>query len=749
MTKKYADVIIDISHEALDKVFQYRVPFSLQGEIRPGVRVQIPFGKGNQVREGYVISLSETADYPEDLIKEILALSPGSVAMESQMIRLAAFLKDRYGSSMYQALKTVMPVKKTVARKKKTDVTLRLTVPEAEEILRLWEKRNYRVRSRFLAALLQRPDHTLSGDEIKQIGSISQKDLKKMEEQGIITLQNRMLYRNPFSSLQKKEERVPLNLEQSAVLEEFTGDYEAGERKTYLLHGVTGSGKTEVYMALIEVVLGMGKQAIVLIPEISLTFQTVRRFYERFGEQVAVIHSRMSQGEKSDSYMRIEQGEANIVVGPRSALFAPTGNLGLIVIDEEHDGAYKSDSTPKYHARETAIFRAGMTGASVVLGSATPSMESYTRAQRGEYTLWTLKKRGGDAVLPRVSIVDLKEEFHQGNRSVFSASLREKIRERLERKEQIMLFLNRRGFAGFVSCRACGTVIKCPHCDISLTYHRDGTLRCHYCGFSSPYSRECPVCRRPHVAAFGLGTEKVETALAEEFPGARVLRMDMDTTRRKHSHQKMLEAFGGGQADILLGTQMIVKGHDYENVTLVGILAADLSLHSHDFRSGERTFQLLCQAAGRAGRGKKQGEVVIQTYSPDHYAIRTAADQDYYRFYEEEAAYRKMLRYPPWSHMLVILVQSGEESQAALAVQRIQKMIVQSQSGSQNPVSVLNPGQASLAKLKDTYRQVIYLKHTEAERLLDLKDRLQAVIDTHPLFAGVSVQYDFDPMNSY
>ncbi len=749
MTKKYADVIIDISHEALDKVFQYRVPFSLQGEIKPGVRVQIPFGKGNQVREGYVISLSETADYPEELIKEILALSPRSLAVESQMIRLAAFLKDRYGSSMYQALKTVMPVKKTVTKKKKTEVALRLTIPEGEELLKQWEKKNYRARSRFLAALLQNPDHTLGGDEIKKIGSITRKDLTKLEEKGIITVQNRIQYRNPFSSLQKKEERIPLNRDQSAILQEFTRDYEAGEHKTYLLHGVTGSGKTEVYMALIDVVLGMGKQAIVLIPEISLTFQTVRRFYERFGEQIAVIHSRMSQGEKSDSYMRIEQGEANIVIGPRSALFAPTGNLGLIVIDEEHDGAYKSDSTPKYHARETAIFRAGMNEASVVLGSATPSMESYTRAQRGEYTLWTLNKRGGDAVLPKVSIVDLKEEFHQGNRSMFSASLREKIQERMERKEQIMLFLNRRGFAGFVSCRACGTVIKCPHCDISLTYHRDGTLRCHYCGFSRPYSRECPVCRRPHVAAFGLGTEKVEAALLEEFPGVRVLRMDMDTTRRKHSHQKMLEAFGEGQADILLGTQMIVKGHDYENVTLVGILAADLSLHSHDFRSGERTFQLLCQAAGRAGRGRKQGEVVIQTYSPDHYAIQAAADQDYKRFYEEEAAYRKMLRYPPWSHMLVILVQSGEESQSALAVQRIQKMIVQSQKGIENPVSVLNPGQASLAKLKDTYRQVIYLKHVEAERLIDLKDRLQAVIDTHPLFAGVSVQYDFDPMNSY
>ena len=749
MTQEYANIIIDISHEALDKVFQYRVPFSLREEIKPGVRVQIPFGRGDRLREGYVISLSETPDYPVDRIKEIHDISPGSVAMESQMIRLAAFLKDRYGSSMYQALKTVMPVKKAVRGREKTEVSLRLGIPEGEELLKEWERRHYHVRSRFLTALLQAPDQTLSGDEIKTISPISRRDLNKLEEKGIIRIHSRTHYRNPFSSLEKKEEKLPLNEDQSAILREFTRDYQAGVRKNYLLHGVTGSGKTEVYMALIEVVLAMGRQAIVLIPEISLTFQTVRRFYERFGEQIAVIHSRMSQGEKSDSYRRIEQGEANIVVGPRSALFAPTGDLGLIVIDEEHDGAYKSDTTPKYHARETAIYRAEMTGASVVLGSATPSMESYTRALQGEYTLWTLKKRGGDAFLPKVSVVDLKEEFREGNRSIFSASLREKIRDRLQRGEQTMLFLNRRGFAGFVSCRACGTVMKCPHCDISLTYHRDGTLRCHYCGFSMPYFRECPICRRPHVAAFGLGTEKVEATLAEEFPGVRVLRMDTDTTRRKHAHQEMLEAFAGGQADILLGTQMIVKGHDYANVTLVGILAADLSLHSHDFRSGERTFQLLCQAAGRAGRGRKQGEVIIQTYSPDHYAIQTAAGQDYEKFYQEEAAYRKMLSYPPWSHMLVILVQSGEEGQSALAVQRIQRMIVQSQTGTDDPVSVLNPGQASLSKLKDTYRQVIYLKHVDAERLLDLKDRLQPVVETHPLFAGVNVQYDFDPMSNY
>ena len=486
-----------------------------------------------------------------------------------------------------------------------------------------------------------------------------------------------------------------------------------------------------------------------LIPEISLTYQTVRRFYERFGGRIAVINSRMSKGEKSDACERIRAGEADVIIGARSALFAPTERLGLIVIDEEHDGAYKSDTSPKYHARETAIYRAKLCGASVVLGSATPSVEAYAHALNGEYQLWTLKKRAGNAILPKTQIVDLREEFKKGNRSIFSEELHKKITECLERKEQIMLFLNRRGFAGFVSCRACGQVIKCPHCDVTLTYHRNGKLRCHYCGHEEVFTKQCPICKSPHVAAFGLGTEKVEAALHQEFPAARVLRMDMDTTKRKHAHEEMLAAFAAGKADILLGTQMIVKGHDYANVTLVGILAADLSLHEQDFRSGEKTFQLLCQAAGRAGRGEKAGNVIIQTYSPEHYAIVAAARHSYENFFKEEYTYRKLMAYPPCAHMLVILIQSGDESQSIIAMLRIEKIIEQSQSGESNPIQILNPGQASLSKLKDVYRQVLYLKHKEEERLLDLKRRLEPVLEKHPMFAGISIQFDFDPLSHY
>ena len=361
----------------------------------------------------------------------------------------------------------------------------------------------------------------------------------------------------------------------------------------------------------------------------------------------------------------------------------------------------------------------------------------------------TLKNRAGNAALPAVETVDLREEFRQGNRSVFSESLKEKMRERLAKREQMMLFLNRRGFAGFVSCRSCGTVMKCPHCDVSMTYHRSGRLSCHYCGYETAFSRQCPVCGQPHVAAFGLGTEKVEAALYQEFPGIRVLRMDMDTTRRKNAHQEILQTFARGDADVLLGTQMIVKGHDYANVTLVGILAADFSLFGQDFRSGERTFQLLCQAAGRAGRGDKPGEVVIQTYSPDHYAITASVHHSYEEFYGQEIVYRNLMAYPPCAHLLVILVQCGDESSAHLAAVRIQKMIEKSQESEADPVQLLNPGHAAIAKLRDLYRQVIYIKHRDADRLEELKSRLEPVLEKHPLFAGVQIQFDFDPVGIY
>lgn len=741
MGQLFADIIIDISHEALDRVFEYRVPFSLSGQIAPGCRVCVPFGQGNRETEGYVVALKTEPEYAPEKIKEILSVVADSVSVESQLIKVADFLRKRYGSSMIQALRAVLPVKKKVRHKEEEWISLCLENAQAEELLANWEKRHWSARSRLLTMLLK--EKTISAQDALKQCKVARKDLKKLEEQGVLC----------FAAKQKKDfvpdpSKIPvLNPEQKNVVEHFLEDYDRGERKTYLLYGVTGSGKTEVYLNLLEHILKEGKTGIVLIPEISLTFQTVRRFRERFGERIALLHSRMSGGERTQAIERIASGEADVVIGPRSALFAPLKNLGIIIMDEEHDGAYKSDTTPKYHARETAIYRAKLAGASVVLGSATPSVESYSRALSGEYVLLTLKKRAGDARLPLVETVDLREEFKEGNRSMFSRRLREEINRCLARKEQIMLFLNRRGFAGFVSCRSCGHVIKCPHCDVSLTYHRNGSLRCHYCGFETQYIRQCPVCKSPHVAAFGLGTEKVEAAIKKEFPEAGVLRMDMDTTRKKHSHEEILSAFSRKEADILLGTQMIVKGHDYANVTLVGILAADMSLHGPDYRSGERTFQLLCQAAGRAGRGEKEGKVIIQTYNPEHYALQAAAHHSYEEFYREEYAYRRLMGYPPCAHFLVILIQSGDESQAVLAAGRIQKMIEKSQEKEEDRVLILNPGQAVIAKMRDVYRQVIYVRHESEQRLLSLRERLEPVLASHPVFAGIQVQYDLDPMN--
>ena len=649
---RYADIIIDISHEALDKVFQYRVPLSLWEEVRPGSRVFVPFGRGNRETEGYVIAIRQEADYEESKIKEILRVNTEGISVESELIQVASFLKEKYGSTMIQALRTVLPVKTKMKPKEEVFITLSIEKDTAQQLLCEWERKHFAARARFLSTLLKK--ERMRKEEAVKTCNFPLKELRKLSEQGIIKLESRIKYRKPFPELVTRKQGWPLNDEQRAIVDNFKEEYRKGERRTYLLYGITGSGKTEVYLSLINEVLAAGRQVIVLIPEISLTYQTVRRFYERFGERIAVINSRMSKGEKSDACERIRAGEADVIIGARSALFAPAERLGLIVIDEEHDGAYKSDTSPKYHARETAIYRAKLCGASVVLGSATPSVEAYAHALNGEYQLWTLKKRAGNAILPKTQIVDLREEFKKGNRSIFSEELHKKITECLERKEQIMLFLNRRGFAGFVSCRACGQVIKCPHCDVTLTYHRNGKLRCHYCGHEEVFTKQCPICKSPHVAAFGLGTEKVEAALHQEFPAARVLRMDMDTTKRKHAHEEMLAAFAAGKADILLGTQMIVKGHDYANVTLVGILAADLSLHEQDFRSGEKTFQLLCQAAGRAGRGEKAGNVIIQTYSPEHYAIVAAARHSYENFFKEEYTYRKLMAYPPCAHMSVM-----------------------------------------------------------------------------------------------
>ena len=746
MAEQYADIIIDISHEKVDRPFQYRIPSELAGAVYPGVRVHVPFGRGNQDKVGYVVDLSEQPDYPVEKMKEITAVDDRGITAESSQIQIAYWLKKQYGSTTIAALKTVLPAKQKLKQLERKKIVRCVDGETLREALTLCEQKHQTARVRVLRAVEE--DEVLPYELIRQKLNVSSATLTALEKQGYLRIETEAYYRNPVKCADREETRVMLSDAQLRIIDGVMADYRAGHPGTYLIHGVTGSGKTEVYLGIIEQMIAMGRQAIVLIPEIALTYQTLLRFYKRFGDRVSVINSSLSMGEKYDQIRRAKAGELDVIIGPRSALFTPFPNLGVIVVDEEHEGSYKSESMPKYHARETAIQIASMHCASVVLGSATPSMEAYYRAKKGEYQLFEMTGRHGGSMLPRVYTVDLREELKQGNRSVFSRKLKELLAGRLQAGEQTMLFLNRRGYAGFVSCRECGHVMKCPHCDVSLSEHRGNMLLCHYCGYEEVRRANCPVCGSKYLMGFKAGTEQIEEALHREFPGARVLRMDADTTKTKESYEKILSAFADEKADILVGTQMIVKGHDFPNVTLVGILAADLSLNQNDYRAGERTFQLLTQAAGRAGRGEKAGEVVIQTYQPEHYSIVYAARQDYQGFYEEEIAYRNLMGYPPVSHMLAVLVISLEQEQGEKLVQCMTQEIERRRKQTWQKLQVIGPAQATISKINDQYRHVFYVKHPDYQVLVEIKDILERFSKAEET-KNQTVQYDFDPMNTY
>ncbi|MCD8078827.1 MAG: primosomal protein N', partial [Lachnospiraceae bacterium] len=518
---KYANVIVDIAQSRVDRTFQYRIPDSLQSSLQVGMPVRVPFGSGGRKVRGFLVELTDIPEFEEAKMKEIEAVEERGIPVEQPLIQLASWMRETYGCTMIQALKTVLPAKRRVKSRTPRVQQTQIPVPVGEE------------------------------------------------------------------------KPPALNAEQQAAVDGIWKEIHAEAPRPCLLYGITGSGKTEVYMELIERTRREGKQAILLIPEISLTYQNLQRFYRRFGDRVAVVNSRLSAGEKYDSFEKARKVQVDLMIGPRSALFTPFPNLGLILVDEEHEGAYNSETAPRYRAVETAIARGQIAGCGGVLGSATPSMETFAAAMDRNYAIFTLRHRARTGShLPEVRIVDMREEMREGNKSIFSRELAEDIQDRLEKKEQVILFLNRRGYAGFISCRSCGHVMKCPHCDVSLTSHRGGRLVCHYCGYTVPMPEACPSCGSPYIAGFGTGTQKVESLVAKQFPTARVLRMDLDTTGKKDSHSKILSAFAAGEADILVGTQMIVKGHDFPKVTLVGILAADLSLHSSDFRASERTFQL-------------------------------------------------------------------------------------------------------------------------------------------------------------
>lgn len=741
----YADIIVDISHENLDKTYQYAIPDELMDKVKVGALVKVPFGRGNRSIKGYVVNITDIPNWDPKRIKPISEVQENGLVIESQLIQLAYWIKDNYGATMNDALKTVIPVKQKVKAKEKKQVRLIINSNVGQQYLGEYKRKKHTGKVRLLEALLQYG--ALDQEVIKNKLSVSRDTIKSLERDGLIEVITEQLYRNPVKNLEQKAPTIQLNENQQAIADEVIGDYEQGIRKTYYIHGITGSGKTEVYMEIIANIVAEGKQVIMLIPEISLTYQTVMRFYSRFGERVSFLHSKLSGGERYDQYLRAKNSEIDIMIGPRSALFTPFQNLGFIIIDEEHEGSYKSESPPKYHAREVALERARLTNSSVLMGSATPSVESYQKALAGEYKLFELTERAGHARLPKVWIVDLREELKNKNKSIFSVKLRTLMEERLRNRQQIMLFLNRRGYAGFVSCRSCGHVKKCPHCDVSLTSHNNGKLVCHYCGYEEMMPKTCPECGSKFIAAFGTGTQKVEEMVRKEFPMARVLRMDADTTSKKGGHEEILSAFKNQEADILIGTQMIVKGHDFPNVTLVGVIAADLSLFSADYRSSERTFQLLAQAAGRAGRGELDGEVVIQTYQPDHYSIVASAKEDYKQFYEQEIAYRTLMAYPPAEHMVAIMITSKEEEKAQIAGKVLYNKVAFYQH--ENEVKTIGPVKASIGKINDIYRWVIYLKSKDYEILKEIKNTLEDYMEQEEFFKKCSVQFDFDPIHSY
>lgn len=669
----YADIIVDISHEKVDKPFTYIVPKEMEAVLSVGTPVMVPFGSASTLRRGYVISLlrrPDEAGRTRYKLKEIAGVASRQVCLEDEFMELAAWMRRRYGCTMNAALSAVLPVKKKIRRKKGTQ---------------------YR-------------------DILGDISSGYRLHIPTEQQQRVIDI--------------------------------FRRDLAAGIRKTYLLYGVTGSGKTDVYMHMIQEVLDAGKKVILLIPEIGLTYQSVSRLYSVFGARVALVHSKLSDGERFDQFRRCSDGDADIIIGPRSAAFAPMKNIGLIVVDEEHDGAYKNETTPRYDTRDVAAERARFHGASLILASATPSPESYQAALDGRYTLLELPDRAvPGALLPDIHVVDMREELKQGNRSIFSKKLDELIRTRLKKREQIILFINRRGYSNFVSCRSCGEAIRCPHCDVSMTVHFGHRLVCHYCGYTMQLPGICPSCGSPYIAEFGVGTQKLEQMAKAAYPDASVARLDADMTTAKHASEEILRDMADGKTDILIGTQMVVKGHDFPNVTLVGIIAAETTLFNSDYASGERTFELITQASGRAGRSEKHGAVVIQTYKPEHYAVRCAANGDYKEYFRQEMAYRSLLKYPPAVHIWTVQLASRDEA----SLTRYAELFLRLAKGSRHAADceIIGPVEAAVYKVNDHYRKLLYVKHTNYDILLKIKDDVEEGRKNIRQETEISVMYDF------
>lgn len=735
---RYADVAVDITAKALDRPFQYMVPEELESEIEEGAIVQAPFGNGNRMITGYVLSLSDHPKLDPEKIKPIHEVVTRLSDEEKRLTSLAVWIRNRYGSSLAAAMRTVLPARKRTAARQKRVVCLDIPPGSAERELEVMKLRHQTARLRLLEALVQ--EGTLPYEVCTGKLHVTSAVIRALVQKGLIRIERTRVYRNPVPAEAFSHSDVELNEEQKRAVDRILSGMKHKPDSCFLIQGVTGSGKTEVYIEVIAQIVAGGKQAIVLIPEIALTYQTLMRFYHRFNGRVSVIHSKMSAGEKQDQFDRAAQGDLDVMIGPRSALFTPFPNLGIIVIDEEHEESYRSEQSPRYHAREVALRRGALEGAAVVLGSATPSMEASYAARNGEIGLIRLDKRAGLSGLPQTQIVDLRREVPSPNSLILSDTLQDAIRSTLERKEQVMLFLNRRGYSGSVICSSCGHALRCPHCDVSLTLHRDRRLVCHYCGYTQRMPDQCPECGSMYLRTFRYGTEQVETQVKQIFPDAGILRLDRDTASQKDGELKVLSAFASHEADILIGTQMIVKGHDFPDVTLMGILMADLSLNIPEYGAGERTFQLLTQAAGRAGRADRQGLVLIQTYMPEHYAIRFAASQDYDSFYEKEIGFRMDAGYPPAGSLTAIHMSCPDRDHLILAAGYVKKFLLKV-IGDES-VAVLGPTDEPVAKIADVWRMVLYMKGSTGEFLRNIRGWLEKYIEINEGFSNIEITYD-------
>jgi len=737
---QYARVIVDLATAQVDRLFDYILPDTMQARV--GMRVKVPFGP--RTMEGYLLEIRQESQVPADKLRPVLKLLDEEPVLLPHLAELSSFIADQYHCTLADALRLMIPAQMRGDRvREKTRLLLTALVPR-EELLEEAEKRCKRApRQAELLRLLAQKGSCLRSDLPEALAGA----VAPLIEKGLIEQAKEQVYRRPRVETSLAG-RAPESLTgtQRIALSRITSGMGRGGR--YLLHGVTGSGKTEVYLQAAQKALDAGQGVIILVPEISLTPQMTARILSRFGDKVAVLHSRLSAGERYDEWSRLRSGQARVAVGARSAIFAPVENLGLIVIDEEHESSYFSEHTPRYGALEVAEKLSALTGAALVAGSATPSVTLYHRSLQGEYELLSMPMRVGSAAHPRVHVVDMRKELAMGNRGVLSGRMVEELRGCLARGEQAVLFLNRRGFAGFVSCRSCGEVIRCDNCDVSMTYHHSThELQCHYCGAGKPLPQICPSCGSRAIRLFGDGTEKLEQQLAELFPKARVLRMDADTTRTKDAHEKILTAFARGEAQILIGTQMIAKGLDFPKVTMVGVVAADLSLFSADGMGSERSFQLICQVCGRAGRGEYPGTAVVQTYVPGHYAVQAAAKNHYEAFFEREMQERQKRLLTPFVRVMRLVISSVHEEDAIQDLQDLHAFVnreLDGHPGISGDLILLEAMKAPAERIRGYYRYQLLVKIREGDGAQVMEEILSRAAALPPA-AGSFVSLEVNP----